>query len=313
LFDHIWDRGMVGFLIQRAGSALLLILFVSFVAFTLIFIAGDPAIRIAGEAGTAAEAQRIREAYGFDQPIWLQFAQWLNHVVHGNLGRSLYFQQPVTSILIPRFSATLLLGFVAILFAICLAIPLGIAAARWQNTIIDRAALTIAVIGQAMPAFWFALTLIILLSVKFQILPTSGFETWRHMVMPVIVLGYFAMPALMRLTRSGMITVLQTDYIRTARAMGLSSRKILFQYALRNAALPVVSLAAAQFGFMLAGSVVVESVFAIPGAGRLAWESILRSDLPMIQALVLCFSVLYVVLTLLADIINAWLDPRLRA
>jgi peptide/nickel transport system permease protein len=303
---------MLQFTIQRSGSALLLILVVSFVAFALVFVAGDPAVTLAGSAATAADADIVRKAYGFDRPLLVQFANWLLHVTQGDLGKSLYFQQPVAPILVSRFLTTLTLGLCAIIFALVIAIPLGIMAARWQNTLIDRIALTIAVVGQAMPTFWFALVLIILFSVKYPILPTSGFESWRHMVLPTVVLGYFAMPALMRLTRSGMIATLQTDFIRTARAMGLSSRKIVFQYALRNAALPVVSLAAAQFGFMLAGSVVVESVFAIPGAGRLAWESILRSDLPMIQALVLCFSVLYVVLTFAADVVNALLDPRLR-
>jgi peptide/nickel transport system permease protein len=168
------------------------------------------------------------------------------------------------------------------------------------------------VVGQAMPAFWFALLLVIMFSVIWPILPTSGSETWQHFVMPTIVLGYFAAPAIMRLTRSGMIAALETDYIRTARAMGISPRKVLFKYALRNAVIPVVSVAAAQFGLMLAGSVVVESVFALNGAGRLAWESILRSDLPTVQALVLCFSLIYVVLTFAADVLNAWLDPRMR-
>jgi len=287
-------------------------LFVSFVAFTLVFMAGDPAASIAGEAGTAADAERIRQALGFDRPIVLQYASWLGRVVQGDFGHSLYFNQPVTTLLLERFQTTMLLGVLALCFALVLAIPLGIAAGRWQNSIIDRIALLIAVVGQAMPTFWFALLLIILFSVKFPILPTSGGETWRHLVLPTIVLGYFAAPAIMRLTRSGMISALETDFIRTARAMGISSRKILSSYALRNALLPVVSLAAAQFGFMLAGSVVVESVFALHGAGRLAWESILRSDLPTIQALVLCFSAFYVVLTLVADIINAWLDPRVR-
>jgi peptide/nickel transport system permease protein len=152
----------------------------------------------------------------------------------------------------------------------------------------------------------------ILFSVTYPILPTSGSETWRHFVMPSATLGFFAAPALIRLTRSGMIGVLEADYIRTARAMGIRGRRVLFRYALRNAVIPVVSLSAAQFGYMLAGSVVIETVFAVHGAGLLASESIKRSDLPTIQALVLCFSMIYVVLTLAADLVNAWLDPRMR-
>jgi peptide/nickel transport system permease protein len=303
---------MLRYTFRRFGSAILLMLVVSFVAFLLVFAAGDPAVRLAGEAGTAADAARIRELYGFDRPLPAQFGAWLMAAIRGDLGYSLYFNQPVSAILLPRLGITILLGAVSIVFALLLAIPLGIAAARWQNTLIDRAALLFAVVGQAMPTFWFALLLVILFSVTWQVLPTSGSETWRHFVLPTVVLGYFAAPAIMRLTRSGMIAALETDYIRTARAMGIPPRKVMFKYALRNAVVPVVSVSAAQFGYMLAGSVVVESIFAINGAGRLAWESILRSDLPTVQALVLCFSLIYVVLTFAADVINAWLDPRMR-
>jgi peptide/nickel transport system permease protein len=198
------------------------------------------------------------------------------------------------------------------IFALGLSLPLGIAAARWQGSAVDHLVRAVAVIGQAMPTFWLALLLMILFSVTYPILPTSGSETWRHFVMPSATLGFFAAPALIRLTRSGMIGVLEADYIRTARAMGIRGRRVLFRYALRNAVIPVVSLSAAQFGYMLAGSVVIETVFAVHGAGLLASESIKRSDLPTIQALVLCFSMIYVVLTLAADLVNAWLDPRMR-
>lgn len=303
---------MLRFVLRRFGSALVLMVVVSFVAFMLIFAAGDPAVKLAGEAGTAADAARMRAIYGFDKPIPVQFFNWISAALRGNLGHSLYFDQPVASILFNRLGTTMLLGFTSFVFALALSLPLGIAAARWQNTWIDRTALIIAVVGQAMPTFWFALLLVILFSVTFPILPTSGSETWQHFVMPSVVLGYFAAPAIMRLARSGMITALETDYIRTARAMGISPRTVILKYSLRNALIPVVSVSAAQLGYMLAGSVVVESVFAINGAGRLAWESILRSDLPTVQALILCFSLIYVILTFLADVLNAWLDPRMR-
>jgi peptide/nickel transport system permease protein len=303
---------MLRFILRRSGSALILMVVVSFIAFMLIFAAGDPAVKLAGEAGTAADAARIRALYGFDQPIPVQFFHWISAALRGDFGHSFYFDQPVASILLDRLGITMLLGLTSFLFALALALPLGIAAARWQNTWVDRMALVIAVVGQAMPTFWFALLLVILFSVTFPILPTSGSETWQHFIMPSIVLGYFAAPAIMRLARSGMISALETDYIRTARAMGIAPRNVVLKYALRNALIPVVSVSAAQLGYMLAGSVVVESVFAINGAGRLAWESILRSDLPTVQALVLCFSLIYVVLTFVADVLNAWLDPRMR-
>ncbi|GLS36961.1 peptide ABC transporter permease [Mesorhizobium tianshanense] len=304
---------MLNYAVRRIFMACLLALFVSFISYSLIFAAGDPAAAVAGEASTAADAERIRQLYGFDQPILVQYLHWLSGVLRGDLGTSLYFDQPVATLLLGRFAMTAQLGIFALILALVIAVPLGVAAGRWPNSIIDRLALLFAVIGQAMPSFWFALLLIILFSVKLSILPASGTASWQSFIMPTIVLGYFAMPAIMRLTRSGMISALEADYIRTARAMGLSEARVLFDYALRNAALPIISLSSAQFGFLLAGSVVVESVFAIHGAGSLAWESIARGDLPTIQALVLCFSLFYVVLTLLADMLNAMLDPRMRS
>jgi peptide/nickel transport system permease protein len=299
--------------LRRLLSALLLALFVSFLSYVLIYASGDPAVALAGESGSAADAERMRLAYGLDQPVYAQYLHWVWSILHGNFGRSLYFDQPVSAILAGRLGITMILGVSAIVFALVISLPLGIAAARWQGTAVDHLVRTFAVIGQAMPTFWFALLLVILLSVTYPILPTSGSESWRHFIMPTITLGYFAAPALIRLTRSGMIQVLEADYIRTARAMGIPGRRVLFRYALRNAVIPVVSLSAAQFGYMLAGSVVVETVFAVHGAGLLASESIKRSDLPTIQALVLCFSMIYVVLTLAADLVNAWLDPRMRS
>jgi peptide/nickel transport system permease protein len=299
--------------LRRLLSALLLALFVSFLSYVLIYASGDPAVALAGESGSAADAERMRLAYGLDQPVYAQYLHWVWSILHGNFGRSLYFDQPVSAILAGRLGITMILGVSAIVLALAISLPLGIAAARWQGTAVDHLVRTFAVIGQAMPTFWFALLLVILLSVTYPILPTSGSESWRHFIMPTITLGYFAAPALIRLTRSGMIQVLEADYIRTARAMGIPGRRVLFRYALRNAVIPVVSLSAAQFGYMLAGSVVVETVFAVHGAGLLASESIKRSDLPTIQALVLCFSMIYVVLTLAADLVNAWLDPRMRS
>jgi peptide/nickel transport system permease protein len=303
---------MIRYALRRLVSALLLALFVSFLSYILIYAAGDPAIALAGEAGSAGDAERMRAAYGLNQPIYLQYLHWVGAVLNGNFGKSLYFGQPVSTILAGRMGTTMTLGLAAIAFALVLSLPLGIAAARWQGGAIDHLVRAIAVVGQAMPTFLFGLLLVILLSVTYPILPTSGSESWRHFVMPTITLGYFAAPALIRLTRSGMIQVLEADYIRTARAMGIPARRVLFRYALRNAVIPVVSLSAAQFGYMLAGSVVVETVFAIHGAGLLASESIKRADLPTIQALVLCFSMIYVVLTAVADLVNAWLDPRMR-
>ena len=176
----------------------------------------------------------------------------------------------------------------------------------------DRLALAIAVAGQALPNFFFALVLVMLFSIKLRWLPVSGSGTWQHFVMPVIALGYYITPPFMRLVRAGMVDVLASDYIRTARAKGLSTRSVVFKHALRNALVPVVALAAVQLGFLLGGSIVIETIFALDGLGYLAYQSITHKDVPVTQAVLLLLSVAYVLLTLAADLVNAWIDPRLR-
>lgn len=303
---------MLVYTIKRILLALLVTLCVSSISFGLLFLSSDPATAIAGEAATDEDIVYIRKLYGFDRPLIVQYVEWIGKALRGDFGKSYYFRMPVSQILADRLPITLKLGTSAVIFAVVLSVPLGVVAAMRPNSWIDRVALFLSIMGQALPSFWFALMLIVLLSIMFPLLPPSGTETWVHFVMPTIVLGYFAMPAIMRLTRAGMMEVMASDYIRTARAKGLLPAKVLIKHALRNAIIPVVSVAAVQFGFMLGGSIVVETIFALHGMGYLAWESINRSDLPTVQAVILVFSIIYVVLTLLADLINAWLDPRIR-
>jgi peptide/nickel transport system permease protein len=303
---------MFNYTLKRLALAALVAVTVSFVSFMLLRVSGDPAIALAGEAASAEEIEFIRVQYGLDRPIVIQYLDWAHRAIQGDLGESPYFNMAVTDILGGRMTVTMTLGCCALGFAIVLALPLGVLAAIRPNTWIDRVALTISVIGQAMPAFWFGLVMIIVFGVMLRWLPISGSGTWRNYVMPAIALGYYATPAFMRLTRAGMLEVLASDYIRTARAKGLRSGRVLFKHALRNAIIPVVSLAAVQFGFMLGGSIVIETVFALHGVGYLAWESIGRSDLPVVQAIVLLLSLFYVVLTFFSDLLNAFLDPRIR-
>ena len=211
-----------------------------------------------------------------------------------------------------RLPITLTLGLTGLAIALVVALPLGIIAAVREGSAVDRGIMLVALLGQAMPGFWFGLVMIVLLGLELQWLLISGVETWQGYIMPGIVLAFSAIPALMRLTRSGMIDALAADYVRTARAKGLSRAKIILKHALRNAAMPVVSIAAVQLGFMLGGSVVIESVFALPGVGYLAWDSIAKNDFPVVQSVVLFLAVIYIALTLLADMMNALLDPRLR-
>ena len=275
-------------------------------------VSGDPAIALAGEGASNDEIEFVRKQYGFDRPLVVQYVDWMGRALQGDLGVSPYLKQPVTDMIRERMGVTMTLGVCALTFAIVLAIPLGVLAAIRPNTWVDRIALTLSVLGQAMPSFWFGLIMIIFFGVMLRWLPISGSDTPLHFVMPTIALGYYATPAIMRLTRSGMLEVLASDHIRTARAKGLRWGKILFKHALRNAIIPVVALAAVQLGFMLGGSIVIESVFALHGVGHLAWVSIGRSDLPVVQAIVLLLSVIYVFLTFLSDLLNAFLDPRIR-
>ncbi len=298
--------------LKRLLVGILVMLTISVLSFGLTNAAMDPALAIAGNGATAADIETIRTSYGFDQPVTTRYARWLRSALGGDLGDSFRQKRPVVQVIAERLPVTLILGLGALVFAVLLAIPLGIAASLKPNSWIDRFAMALALVGQAMPTFWFALLGIVVFSVTLGWLPASGVSNWKGYILPAVALGYYAAPTLMRLTRAGMLEVLEADYIRTARAKGLSRFTVVVKHALRNAILPVVAVAAVQFGFMLGGSVVIETIFALPGVGYLAWESISLSDLPVVQAIVLMVAVLYVLLTLLSDILNAWLDPRIR-
>jgi len=303
---------MLRFTLGRLFVAMLVVIVVSVIVFALTHVAADPARAMAGETATASDVEALRKAYGFDRPWPIQYLEWVGKAVVGDFGSSYLMKEPVIDLVLHRLPITLSLGVFALAFAILVSIPLGVLAAIRQNSLIDRVALAIAVLGQALPNFWFALVLIVIFGVWLQWLPTSGNDTWEHFILPAVALGYYATPALMRLTRAGMLEALGSDYIRTARAKGLLPPSVLYKHALRNAVIPVVSLAAVQFGFMLGGSIVIEAVFSLHGVGYLAWESIQRSDLPVIQAIVLMIALFYVVLIFLADLLNGWLDPRIR-
>jgi len=303
---------MLRFLIRRLALAALVALTVLSLSFALTRLAGDLAVAIAGPSATAADVEAVRVAYGLDRPVLVQFADWAACAAHGDFGQSFFFKEQVATLIADRLPITGTLGLTAIAIALAVALPLGILAAVKQNTWIDRLATSIALFGQAMPTFWFGLILMIVFGLKLGWLPISGTGSWQHYVMPGVVLAFTAIPALLRLTRTGMIEVLASDYIRTARAKGLRARTVVLRHALRNAAIPVVSIAAVQLGFMLGGSVVIEQVFALHGVGYLAWESISKNDYPVVQAVVLVLACIYVLLTLIADLLNAFLDPRLR-
>ncbi|HKB53998.1 MAG TPA: ABC transporter permease [Ramlibacter sp.] len=303
---------MLQYIARRLGVALLVALTVSFLAYLLVFVSGDPALALAGEGARAVDIEAIRHQYGFDRPIVVQYGDWLLQLLQGHLGTSVYFKTEVASLVWDKLQTTLQLGVAALAVALAISVPLGVLAAIYKHSWIDRVCLGVAVLGQALPNFFFALLLIMLFSIELHWLPVSGSGTWQHLVMPALALGYYAAPAFMRLIRAGMIEVLQADYIRTARAKGLPPAVVVFKHALRNAIVPVVALTAVQLGFLLGGSVVIETIFALDGLGYLAYQSITYKDFPVMQIIVLLLSVIYVLLTLAADIANAWLDPRIR-
>src|SRR5208282_383357 len=226
----------------------------------LLHLSGDLAQALAGPAATAADVAQVRKAYGLDRPLPVQYLEWGVKALSGDFGQSFFNREPVFDMIAERLPITMTLGATALALALALSIPLGIVAAVRPNTWLDRLALTVSVFGQALPSFWFGLLLIILFGLELRWLPVSGTGGWRYYVMPSITLAYYATPAFMRLTRAGMLEVLASDYIRTARAKGLRPASVLFKHALRNAIIPVVAVAAVQFGFLLGGSIVVESV-----------------------------------------------------
>lgn len=303
---------MLTYILKRISLAVLVALAVSVIAFLLLRLSGDPAIAIAGEGARQADIELIRQTYGFDRPLPVQYMAWLGKAARGDFGDSIYFKTPAGPLIFAKLQTTLMLGLASLMFALLVSVPLGVLAAIYKNTWIDRLCLVMAVVGQALPNFFFALLLIMLFSISLQVLPVSGSDTWLHFVMPTIALGYYVAPAFMRLIRAGMIEVLEADYIRTARAKGLPVTTVIFKHALRNAIIPVVALTAVQLGFLLGGSVVIETIFALDGLGYLAYQSIAFKDYPVMQIIVLLLSVIYVVLTLASDIANAWLDPRIR-
>lgn len=303
---------MIRYLLRSLLLAALVCLTVLVISFALARFGGNLAINLAGPDASPEAVARISHQLGLDRPLPLQFVDWANRAAHGDFGESFLFHEKVSHLIATHFPVTLTLGMLGIAIAIVVALPLGILAATHEGGPADVAIGMVALAGQALPSFWLGLMLIIWFGVDLGWLPISGVDDWAGYILPAFVLAFVAIPAMLRLTRSGMVDALRADYVRTARAKGLTRLSILLKHAFRNAAMPVVAVSAVQLGFILGGSVVTEVVFNVRGLGYLAWESIQKGDFPVIQAVVLLFALLFVVLTMLADLLNAALDPRLR-
>lgn len=312
---------MTTYILRRLLYAIPVLIGATFLVFVSIrFVPGDPAIAIAGELATPELREQVRKDLGLDEPMLLQFGIYLTRTLQGDMGQSVRTRQPVLDEITLRLPKTLQLAIWSLLLAAVIGIPIGVISAVRANSWVDAGSMTFALLGVSMPIFWLGLMMMIFFAVLLPrwlglsepVLPPTGTGTWKHMVMPVIALAATSMAIQARMTRACMLEVLRTDYIRTARAKGLSERKVIYKHALRNALVPIVTIIGLQFGTLLAGAVITETVFAWPGIGRLLIDSIGFRDYPVVQGTVLVITLGFVLVNLLVDILYAYLDPRIR-
>ena len=286
---------------------------ISVVSFILLFYTADPASMLLPETADDADIAAFQADLGLDKPLIVQYGAWLSRIVfEGDFGMSWVAKIPASDLIWVAFWPTVKLALTAQLIATALAIPFGMISAVKRYSLLDNITTFIVLVGQAMPLFWLGIMLMIVFGVWLRWLPTSGSDTWVHLILPAVTLASFTLPLNMRLVRSGMLEVLSQDYVRTARAKGVKERSVLLKHAFRNAAIPLVTVTGVQFGALLGGAVVTETVFAWPGLGRLAVESIRVGDFPVVQGVVLILSGFTIIANLAADIGSAWIDPRIR-
>jgi peptide/nickel transport system permease protein len=305
-------RAFLLFLASRAGRALVALWLVSTVVFVVMRLSGDPTPLLLPPDAPRSEIFRLRTELGLDRPLPVQYAVFLGNLIRGDFGQSIRFKGSALAVVTERLPATLELGLTSFGLAILVAIPIGLLSAVYRNTLLDHAAMSLALVGQSAPTFFLGILFILVISVNLGLVPTSGRGDWRHLVLPSVTLGLFAMASIARLTRSAMLEVLRADYIRTARAKGLAETLVIAKHTLKNAAIPIVTITGLHFGSLLAGAVVTETVFAWPGIGRLAIQSIYNRDYPVVQCVVLLSAALFVVVNLAIDALYGLLDPRIR-
>jgi peptide/nickel transport system permease protein len=312
---------MLAYVARRVLATIPVVLFVALFVFSLLYIApGDPAAIIAGDQATPADVERIRASLGLDRPFVIRFGEWLWRVLHGDLGTSIFTNLPVSHMIAQRIEPTLSLMILTLILSLSCAIPMGVVAAWKHGTWIDRLVMMTAVFGYSTPVFVIGYLLAYLFALKLDWLPVQGFTPisqglWpflRNLILPSVALGLIYMALIARITRATMLDVLSQDYVRTAKAKGVGQRGVLFIHALKNAAVPIVTIVGIGFAALIGGAVVTESVFAIPGLGRLTVDAILRRDYPVIQGVVLMFSCVYVLVNLGVDLLYTLFDPRIR-
>ena len=312
---------MFAYFIRRVLATIPVVLMVALFVFSLLYIApGDPAAIIAGDQATPADVDRIRESLGLDRPFLVRFFEWLWHVVQGDLGTSIFTNLPVSHMIAQRIEPTLSLMTLTLILSLSTAIPIGVIAAWKHGTILDRTVMTLAVFGYSTPVFVVGYVLAYIFALQLDWLPVQGFTSisqglfpfLRNLILPAVALGLIYMALIARITRATMLDVLSQDYVPTAKAKGVAQKGILFVHALKNAAVPIITIVGIGFATLIGGSVVTESVFAIPGLGRLTVDAILRRDYPVIQGVILLFSFIYVAVNLAVDLLYTVFDPRIR-
>ena len=300
------------YLLRRFLQSLLVLLGVSFVVFGILFLTGDPALVLLPPDASAEDVTKFRETMGFNDPFFVQYGRFLFGALRGDFGQSVRHGEPAFDLVMERMPATFELSGAALAIALCLAIPAGIVSAVRRNTVLDYVSTVVALLGQSMPTFWLGIMLILLFSVQLNLLPSSGRGGWQHMLLPAVTLGLFTTARITRLTRSGMLEVLNQDYIRTARAKGVANPPVVWKHALKNAAIPIVTIVGIELGTLLGGSVITETIFAWPGVGRLSVQAIYNRDYPVVQAAVFMLAATFVLVNLVVDVLYTYLDPRIR-
>lgn len=305
---------MLKYILRRVLFLIPVLIGVAFCVFTLLyFTPGDPARMVLGDLATEEAIQAFRAERGLDDPFLVQFGNYLLNAIKGDLGRSYASRKPVFDEIMSAFPATLKLSAFAMIIAVIIGLPCGIISAIKQYSLFDTITMIFAMVGLSMPVFWLGLLLVLLFSVRLGWLPSSGFDTFQAMILPSLSLSAQAISMVTRMTRSSMLEVIRADYIRTARAKGQTEHVVIWTHALHNALIPVVTIVGLQFGHLLAGAILTESIFAVPGVGRLMVTSIMARDYPMVQGGVLFVAIAFSIVNLIVDIVYAYVDPRIKA
>jgi peptide/nickel transport system permease protein len=304
---------VLAYVARRLVHLVPVLLGISFLVFLLVhLVPGDPVRIMLQDVGSPEQVARVRQQLGLDRPIYIQYVSFVTRALQGDFGRSIHTRRPVAQEIRFRIPFTVRMAVAATLVAIVLGIVLGAIAAMHHQSALDYGTMVIALAGVSLPSFWFGLVLILVFSLHLRWLPPTGADSLLHLILPAITLGSGAAAIIARLTRSSMLEVLRQDYIRTARAKGVTDRRMIYRHALKNAMIPVVSIVGLQFASLLGGAVIVETVFGWPGIGRLAVDAIFNRDIPVIQAVVLVAAVIFVLVNLIVDLLYGWLDPRIR-